>query len=261
MDDDRGEYELPLLAINERLRMAREASGISLEQIAAETRIGRRHLEMIESGDFAGFPARTYALGFTRSYADMVGFNANEAVREVRAALDSMEDDPSRRPGRGFEPGDPARVPSATLGWATVLAALVVLAGTFVIYRSYFNPAQTLPSLAEAQQGQDAKTSSVQAGNARPAAGQEVVFTSLEDGVWVKFYDSDGRSLMQKQMAKGETYRVPPGIDGPQLWTGRPDALSITVGGRRVAPLAEGMEVMKDVPVDARALLARDKSG
>jgi hypothetical protein len=41
------------------------------------------------------------------------------------------------------------------------------------------------------------------------------------------------------------------------LWTGRPDALAITVGGRPVPKLAEEERVMKDVPVTAAALLAR----
>jgi hypothetical protein len=84
-----------------------------------------------------------------------------------------------------------------------------------------------------------------------------VVFTALEAGIWVKFYDADGLQLMQKQMALGEHYAVPADAKGPQLWTGRPDALSITVGGRQVPKLAEQQTTMRDVPVSAEALLAR----
>ena len=62
---------------------------------------------------------------------------------------------------------------------------------------------------------------------------------------------------MQKQMALGERYVVPADAAGPQLWTGRPDALSITVGGRAVPKLAEAQTIMRDVPVSAQALLAR----
>jgi hypothetical protein len=84
-----------------------------------------------------------------------------------------------------------------------------------------------------------------------------VVFTALEDGIWVKFYDASGRQLMQKQMARGERYTVPPDADGPQLWTGRPDALEITIAGRQVPRLADGQRIVRDVPVTAEALLAR----
>ena len=62
---------------------------------------------------------------------------------------------------------------------------------------------------------------------------------------------------MQKQMAKGETYTVPAEANGPQVWTGRPDALAITVGGKPVPKLAESERIMKDVPVTAQALLTR----
>ena len=55
----------------------------------------------------------------------------------------------------------------------------------------------------------------------------------------------------------GETYTVPAEAQGPQVWTGRPDALAITVGGKPVPKLAESERIMKDVPVTAQALLAR----
>jgi len=85
-----------------------------------------------------------------------------------------------------------------------------------------------------------------------------VVFTAREAGIWVKFYDRNGRQLMQKQMELGESYTVPADADGPQVWTGRPDALAITIGGTPVAPLADGERVVRDVPVTAEALLARE---
>jgi len=83
------------------------------------------------------------------------------------------------------------------------------------------------------------------------------VFTALEEGVWVKFYDATGRQLMQKQMARGERYTVPQDVENPQLWTGRPDALEITIAGRPVPRLADSQRIMRDVPVTAEALLAR----
>jgi hypothetical protein len=84
-----------------------------------------------------------------------------------------------------------------------------------------------------------------------------VVFTALQDDTWVKFYDANGEQLMQKQMAKGESYTVPADAEGPQIWTGRPYALAITIGGRSVPKLSEEDEIVRDVPVTAEALLAR----
>jgi hypothetical protein len=84
-----------------------------------------------------------------------------------------------------------------------------------------------------------------------------VTFTALAPGIWVKFYDRNGAQLMQKQMAIGESYTVPADAQGPMLWTGRPDALAIAIGGRPVPKLSEEQRTVKDVPVTAAALLAR----
>ena len=89
-----------------------------------------------------------------------------------------------------------------------------------------------------------------------PANGP-VIFTALEEGIWVKFYDGRGKQLMQKQLAKGESYTVPVDAFEPRVWTGRPDALAITIGGQPIPRLADAEKVMKDVPVDTASLRAR----
>jgi hypothetical protein len=84
-----------------------------------------------------------------------------------------------------------------------------------------------------------------------------VLFTATADGIWVKFYDANGTQLMQKQMVQGESYTVPAEANGPKIWTGRPEALAITIGGHAVPKLADVQKTMKDVPVSAAALLSR----
>ena len=84
-----------------------------------------------------------------------------------------------------------------------------------------------------------------------------MVFTALDGPLWVKFYDASGAQLMQAEMARGDTYTVPADANGPMLWTGRPEALAITVGGRSIPKLADVQTTVRDVPVTAEALLAR----
>lgn len=249
--------------IGPQLRAAREAKGLTLEQVAAETRIPQRHLLAMEAGAFAKLPGRTYAVGFARTYAKTVELEPDEVAAGVRAELDAQSDE-GYRPA-SFEPGDPARVPSRALGWVAAFAVLLLLAGGFFFFRTIFAPAGELPSLVEqqaaerqAQQGAAVRPSAP----AQPAAANPtgpVVFTATAPGIWVKFYDASGKQLMQKQMALGESFTVPADAQGPMLWTGRPDALAITVGGRPVPKLAEKEQVMKDVPVTAAALLARGR--
>ncbi len=248
----------PAHTVGARLRRAREAAGLSLADIAAQTKIAERHLQAIEADRFADLASRTYAVGFSRSFARTLGLPEREIADAVRAQLDTSDvwDAPK---AAVFEPGDPARVPPSRVAWLAGLGALAAIAVVFALWRSYYDPAVSLPDLTSEEPA--AEVSSAPASQAAaPAAtpvGGEVVFTALEAGVWVKFYDAAGQQLMQKQMAQGERYVVPADAQGPMLWTARPDALAISVGGRAVPPLAAVQTTMKDVPVTASALLAR----
>ena len=244
--------------IGAQLKAAREARGLTLEQVAAETRIPQRHLMTIEAGNFAALPARTYAIGFTRTYGKAVGLDDGEVANRVRAELDAQETGPRAR-APGFEPGDPARVPSRALGWIMALAVVLVLAGLFVVFRPYFSPAAELPSLVEQQEAEQAAAAGPAQRPAATAANASgpVVFTALEEA-WVRFYTPEG-TLSEMLMARGDTYTVPADARQPMLRTGRPDALQITVGGRPVPKLADQEQVVSDVPVSAQALLARGR--
>lgn len=259
-DIDQPAESAPPPGVGTQLRNAREAKGLTLEQVAAQTRIPLRHLETIESGDYSRLPGRTYAVGFARTYAKTVGLDQGDVVAMVRAELDQQSGVEDQRPAT-FEPGDPARVPSRGLGWFAVFALILLLAGGFFFFRAMFAPAGELPSLVEQEQAEQAARAPSAAARQPEAAptGGAVVFTALDGPVWVKFYDSSGKQLMQAEMARGDTYTVPADANGPLLWTGRPEALAITVGGRSIPKLAEVQTTMKDIPVTAEALLARNQ--
>lgn len=249
--------ELPLHSAGDRLRLAREQAGMTVAQVAAETRIPQRHLKLIEAGDFAALPARTYAVGFSRSYAKAVGLDDKEIAAAVRAEL-AQSAPAERNRGATFEPGDPARVPSRGLALFSAFAAILLIVGAVAFYRTFFSPAAVPgPIVDERAAAAQRQPGPAQAPARSAAPTGPVVFTALDDGVWVKFYDANGAQLMQKEMVRGERYTVPPNAEGPQVWTGRPYALAITVGGRPVPKLSEEDEILRDVPVTAEALLAR----
>lgn len=249
--------ELPLDSAGTKLQRAREAAGLSRAQLSAITRIPERSLAAIEAGDFAALPARMYAVGFSRTYARAVGLDEQEVLGAVRAELAEQASHDDIRAPATFEPGDPARVPSSKVAWMAALAVVVVLLGVFAFWRSYIAPAGRLPSLIPAEQPVMVPPPVQAAAPAPQPTGGPVVFTALEAGVWVKFYDGAGNQLLQKELAQGESYTVPAGMTDVKLWTARPDALSITIGGQPVPKLADTQRTMKDVPVTAAALLAR----
>ncbi len=142
-----GNFAAENLTAGQRLRAAREAAGLSLADMSSQSKIPSRMLELIESGNYAALPARTYATGFTRSYARLLGLNEKELVAQVRSEL-GMNEAVEPRLAPTFEPGDPARVPTARFAWLAAVAALVVVAAGMLLWRTYYAPAATLPPLA-----------------------------------------------------------------------------------------------------------------
>ena len=256
-EHDMQNLELPMEGVGARLRNARQAAGLSRADIAARTKIAERHLVAIEEGRLTDLASRTYAIGFSRTYARALGLDESEITQAVRQELDSGDEQWARPQIQTFEPGDPARIPPSRFAWIAALAALAIVVAGLFLWNSYYDPAAPLSGpLAE-----EAVVAAVPAPSASvaalPAAGGSVTFTALEPNIWVKFYDASGAQLMQKQMAQGEQYTVPADAQNPMLWTARPDALRITVGGRQLPALSDKPMTMKDIPVTAAALVAR----
>ena len=249
----------------EQLRAAREAKGMELAQIAAETRIPIRHLESIEAGRFDAMPSRTYAVGFSRTYAGVVGLDGHEIADQVRAELGDADYHRTAM-GGGMEPGDPAKLPSTGLVWFGAIAAIILAIGAIAFFSTYFGsgtgPASLLAGSEETEESANTEDGEGEgeATASAPSASGQVVFTALDDGIWVRFYEEGGDRLMETVMEEGETYDVPKSASDPRINTALPNLLAITIDGQSVPKLAEEQRVMGDAPVSAEALLSRADS-
>jgi len=240
-----------------KLRAAREAQGLSMQDVATRTRIAQRQLEAIERDDYSALPGIPYAVGFARAYARAVDLDEVEIAADVRSAVHGSQLGANRY--ESFEPADPARVPSRVLAWTAVAIVIILVAG-FTVWRTQLLTPPTGQEIA-AQQAKPAAAPKPSAG-IRPAAPvvQTVVFTANDD-VWLRIYDEAGERLKDGLMKKGESFTLPANARNPMILTGRPQALTVTVGGKPIAPLGAPDRTISDVPVSAAALLARAAPG
>jgi len=253
------------LSAGKRLAQARTTAGLSIVEVAAQTRIPARHLISIEADDYRGLPGRSYAIGFAKTFARAVGENEAEIGAAVALEYAASAPAPELPATPAFAPGDPARVPSSRIVWLAAAALAVVGIGGFAWWQ-HTNAGGGLPSILPVETPVAVVTtpapvvpSAEPSEEASAVPSGPVVFTAQIDNLWVKFYDGTGKQLLQKQLAKGETYTVPADAVEPKIWTGRPDALEITIGGTPVPKLSQQDKRIKDVPVSAAALLARAK--
>jgi cytoskeleton protein RodZ len=63
-----------------RLRLAREAAGLSLDQVAQQLKLAPRQVRALEDEDFAQLPGRTFARGFVRNYARLMNLDGDDLL-------------------------------------------------------------------------------------------------------------------------------------------------------------------------------------
>ena len=90
-------------SLGARLRYERERRQISLPSIAERTKISVGLLQALERDDVSRWPGGIFRKSFIRSYAEAIGLNADEIVREFTerypdpAEIATMETIPSSR--------------------------------------------------------------------------------------------------------------------------------------------------------------------
>jgi cytoskeleton protein RodZ len=247
--------EFRFQTVGEQLHAARTDKGLTLNEVAAQTRIPMRHLDALEKSDFGALPGSTYSLGFAKSYARFVGLDANAIASELRAELAQGGHAGFIPATPDYEPTDPSRVPPRWLAWSAAAIAILAIAG-YLLWRDMTFSADPATDVVIEAKSVPASTAAAGAAAPAPATSGPVVITA-EDTVWVKIYDADNKRLFESEMKAGESYTVPTDANNPMIVTGRPQHLKITVAGKAVAPLGEADKTVADAGVSAAALLAR----
>jgi cytoskeletal protein RodZ len=243
--------------IGDRLKAAREAKGLSLDDVANRTRVPIRHLQHIEAGEWDALPAPTYSVGFARSYANVVGLNGSEIGAALREQLGGGQSRPAA--AALYEPADPARVPPRSLAIVAGLIAVLLAVG-YMVWRSGnvddtdVEPAEIAAAVDQPIAAPAPQAAAPQA--AAPAASGPVVLTATEE-VWLRVYEADGPRLYEGTLGAGQSYTVPPTAQRPQIITGRPNVIRVTVGGNAVPPLGEPERTISDVSLAPADLLGR----
>ena len=209
--------------VGERLRAAREKKKLTLEDVAAQTRIPQRHLASIETAEWDSLPAPTYTIGFAKNYAGIVGLDRTEIGDQLREEMGGQRF--ATTSADVFEPADPRRtMPKSLVIGAVIAAVLLIVLMSFLNRRSLD---QSEPN-AVAATNEAAPSAPAAPSPAPPAATGQVVLGATAPA-WVQVTDQ-GTTLFQGQLQPGQTYTVPATAKAPMLKAGKPEALNVTVG-------------------------------
>lgn len=154
------------LTLGEKLRQAREERGITLGEVAEQTRISPMYIESIENDDYRSLPGGIFNKGFVKSFAKYVGVDEQEALQDYMSlnanqVIQPVEDARTYRP----EVLTDDRTSSSSL--PTIIVAVLILglmtAGILFLVNYIRNkPAETASVVKE--------TNANTAANVAPAA-------------------------------------------------------------------------------------------
>jgi cytoskeleton protein RodZ len=191
------------MSIGSRLRAAREARGLSLEDLWKTTRIKPRTLEAIEKNQADAIPPRPYGRGFVSTYASHVGLDPQQTVRDyfLQFAPPQAEQPELPPPARTSSSSDLWTVGRTRILYAAVAVLALALLARGLLNRDTAPPPATPAATPAAETVGTGGTTEPVAAVARPAA----LMVELEaiHPVWVTA-SADGQRTLFRTLRAGE---------------------------------------------------------
>lgn len=149
-------------SLGDEFRVAREARGLSLSDVAEQLHIRSTYLQAIEEEDWPAIGAPVYTRGFLRTYARFLGLDPEHAIEAFTHSTPSAP--PAKQWSGSSTPiGVPRRSGPSVFAW---LAALVALALIGYVGYGYYQLKTTPPPAPSAAPA----ASPAAAGSAAPTA-------------------------------------------------------------------------------------------
>ena len=113
-----------------QLKNARRDKNLSLTDVAEELKIRKEYIEAIEKGLFSDLPGPTYAIGFVRSYAQMLDLDQAAIVDRFRSEIAGLEKETKLH---FLVPSTEKRFPGMAVVGASVALAVAVYGGWYLM--------------------------------------------------------------------------------------------------------------------------------
>ncbi|UFU01100.1 DUF4115 domain-containing protein [Radiobacillus kanasensis] len=124
------------MEIGAKLKEAREAKNLSLDDIQKVTKIQTRYLQAIEKGNFSAMPGSFYVRAFVKEYATAVGLDAEVFMEEHASELPKATNESSVQYSRVRSRGEAtsSKSPAIFSFLPTVIVVLLILGILFLVW-------------------------------------------------------------------------------------------------------------------------------
>jgi cytoskeletal protein RodZ len=238
------------LSFGRYLQAIRLEKNISLEQVAAQTRIGPGNLMLVEQEDHEQLPAAVFVKGFLRSYAAAIGADGDEAVRRYEAQLDVVQKIAESEASAGKSKTSLWLKLSISLGLFVCMVTLSIL----IISNPRHSPESEItshqapptaaknPDTGEDQEGRADKKMDLAPRAVNPAPETlQLQIAALED-TWVKVI-IDEKDPAEYTFSSGDQLELE-ALNGYNLLIGSASGIKLTLNGKPVLVPGESGEVV-----------------
>ena len=250
-----------MTAIGPELKKIREKRSISLLEISASTKVGRRYLEALEQDRLDLFPGAFFAKGIIRTYARAIGLDEQETVdRYMKAGL--LGD---AEPPRSIAlPPPPKHARRAIYAALAILIVAGLTFGLYALIKPRKSPAARppatsavvpdttpvvptiVPETLEPEPGTSTETSQVP--EPPPVTGLAFEFT-VTAPTWIQIY-ADGALQVDGIKLAGARFQVRAEKE-LVLNLGNAAGLATVLNGKPLRPFGRSGAVVKNIRVTA----------
>jgi cytoskeletal protein RodZ len=248
--------------IGESLRTLREERGLSLEQIAAETKIRPRLLRAIEENDFDQLPGGVFRRSFVLQYAKYLGADLEQVGRELSELRPFQETPPvpGEVPGHVTPEISPLTPERDWSGLRTSLGSFLAVVGVVLVCATMYSwwraenhsslpaaqpiasapdasresqpPPAAEPAAVPAAKPEPTSAPPSAAGEAMQAAASVQVGLVAEELTWIQA-TSDGKRVFADALQANQT-RTIEAADRVRLLIGNAGGVKIQLNGKEI---------------------------
>jgi len=265
-----GDSNVAAPGIGRKLKTARLAKGLVIDDISRDTRIAHRFIEAIETEDYSSLPGLLFTRNFIRQYALVLGIAPEPLLAELPRADENtapLPNPPAHPRTRSSYRRDrqirAIAITAAALSAAALIGLVVYLGSHYYAIRLVAReshpvvvqaaspapasvpapvPSTSAPVVASAQPAVQSPEPAVAAQepanhneSAVPGAGSVTVSLTASARAWIRL-DVDGKTTFMGTLAPNETREVSAN-EQIRLQTGNAGALTVSLNGKTLDSL------------------------
>jgi len=213
------------------LKSARAKKNISLEKIYKDTRIQKHIVHALEGGAAEEALSGAYAVLFLKKYASYLGLDSESLVRDYKYFCKKDAE-------QKLEPEREARLLEIKRRQALFRHAVFLVSGIFLVLLLLLGARllySGIRSLAASPTRAEKKENLV-----IPKGEKIELKLYATDNVWMEIKE-DGKKVFRGTLPRGKTKTLR-ADQGFSLWLGKTEAVEIEINGKKIPPVAKGVQ-------------------